>query len=277
MARARNIKPGFFKNEDLAECSPWARLCFAGLWILADRSGRLQDRPRKIKGELFAFDSIEVEPLLVELHRRGFIDRYVADNVAVIQVVTFEKHQNPHHREVDSVLPTNESPGLFDDANPVQPRADHRSEVGKAQGLPGIETPRSDLARGSSRAESSNLIPDSGSLIPDPGILATAPTVAATACMAMKRAGLSSVNPAHPKLAALLVAGITLDELVDAARDAVDREKGFAYALATAEGRRRDAKTAPLPPAKVAAAQRGPTAADVRALLTGNSGETIDG
>jgi len=35
--RARNIKPGFFSNEDLAECSPWSRLCFAGLWLLADR------------------------------------------------------------------------------------------------------------------------------------------------------------------------------------------------------------------------------------------------
>jgi hypothetical protein len=277
MARARNIKPGFFKNEDLAECSPWARLCFAGLWILADRSGRLQDRPRKIKGELFAFDSIEVEPLLVELHRRGFIDRYVADNVAVIQVVTFEKHQNPHHREVDSVLPTNESPGLFDDASQVVPRAEQRSEPGKAQGLPGIETQRSDLARGSSRAESSNLIPDSGSLIPDPGILATAPTAAATACMAMKRAGLSSVNPAHPKLVALLGAGITLDELVDAARDAVEREKGFPYALATAEGRRRDSKTAPLPPRTNSADQRAATTAAAKALLGFGGQETVDG
>jgi hypothetical protein len=95
--------------------------------------------------------------------------------------------------------------------------------------------------------------------------------------MAMKRAGLSSVNPAHPKLVALLSAGITVDELVEAARDAVDREKGFPYALATAEGRRRDAKTAPLPPAKGTSAHRGPTAADVRALLTSNGRETIDG
>jgi len=93
----------------------------------------------------------------------------------------------------------------------------------------------------------------------------------------MKAAKLSDVNPAHPKLLALLDAGITLDELADAARDAVDRGKGFAYALATAEGRRRDAKTAPLPPGKRAGAQRGPTGADVRALLTGNAGETIDG
>ena len=65
--RARNIKPGFFKNEDLAECSPWARLCFAGLWTLADRDGRLEDRPKRIKAELFAFDAVDVDPLLGEL------------------------------------------------------------------------------------------------------------------------------------------------------------------------------------------------------------------
>lgn len=65
----------------------------------------------------------------------------------------------------------------------------------------------------------------------------------------MKAAGMQSVNPANPKLTALLDAGITLDELSSAAADAVQRGKPFAYALASAEGRRRDAATAPLPPA----------------------------
>ncbi len=64
----------------------------------------------------------------------------------------------------------------------------------------------------------------------------------------MRAAGLAETNPAHPKLLALLQAGVTVDELADAARTAVASSKGFAYALATAEGRRRDAaKVAPLP------------------------------
>ena len=65
----------------------------------------------------------------------------------------------------------------------------------------------------------------------------------------MRSAGLQDVNPSHPKLLALLTAGITQDELVSAAADAVGKGKsnGFAYALATAEGRRRDAATTPLP------------------------------
>jgi len=105
MARARNIKPGFFINEDLAECSPWARLCFIGLWMLADREGRLQDRPKRIKGELFPYESFEVEPLLQELARYGFIDRYEVNGVRVIAIPTFSEHQNPHKNEKPSELP----------------------------------------------------------------------------------------------------------------------------------------------------------------------------
>lgn len=104
MARARNIKPGFFKNEDLAECSPWARLCFAGLWVLADRDGRLEDRPKRIKGELFPFDAVEVDPLLDELERFKFIVRYDAGDMRAIQILEFKKHQTPHYSEKPSVI-----------------------------------------------------------------------------------------------------------------------------------------------------------------------------
>jgi hypothetical protein len=109
MARARNIKPGFFKNEDLAECSPWARLCFAGLWTLADREGRLEDRPKRIKGELFPYDSIEVEPLLQELERFKFIVRYETEGMKAIQIAEFKRHQSPHYSESQSVI---KPPGL---------------------------------------------------------------------------------------------------------------------------------------------------------------------
>lgn len=116
MARARNIKPGFFKNEDLAECTPWARLCFAGLWTLADRKGRLEDRPKRIKGELFPFDTVDVEPLLQELVRFKFIVRYEIDGFKAIQILEFAKHQSPHYSEIKSVIkPPNFQGGLFDD------------------------------------------------------------------------------------------------------------------------------------------------------------------
>lgn len=79
--------------------------------------------------------------------------------------------------------------------------------------------------------------------------LASACTPAGEACRAMRQAGLADVNPSHPTLAALLTAGVTVPELADAASTAAAAGKGFAYALATAEGRRRDAaKVVPLPP-----------------------------
>lgn len=175
MARARNLKPGFFKNEDLAECTPWARLCFAGLWTLADREGRLEDRPKRIKGELFAFDNVDVEPLLAELERHHFILRYEAqDGRGLIQVLKFLDHQNPHHREPPSDLPPPQSPGLLHDANIPKPQAEGAFEGMKASGQPeaspGLDPPKNDLAtgsslpveRGGSRAESGTLNPDHG-------------------------------------------------------------------------------------------------------------------
>ena len=71
--RARDIKPGFFKNDQLAECSMAARLLFPGLWMLADREGRIENRPRKIKAEIFPFDDMDVAELLSELEKAGLI------------------------------------------------------------------------------------------------------------------------------------------------------------------------------------------------------------
>lgn len=68
-------------------------------------------------------------------------------------------------------------------------------------------------------------------------------------CKAMRAAGLADVSPSHPKLLALLAAGITAGELVDAAIEAVKRKKPFSYALSVAEGRRRDSAVEALPSA----------------------------
>jgi len=105
MARSRNIKPGFFKNETLAECSPLARLLFAGLWCLADRAGRLEDRPKRIRAEILPYDDGSIEEMLDELHLAGFIVRYTVGEQRFIQVVNFSKHQNPHCKETQSTIP----------------------------------------------------------------------------------------------------------------------------------------------------------------------------
>lgn len=93
MARIRTIKPSFFKNEELAELPMTARILFIGLWVLADKEGRLEDRPKRIKAELFPYDNMDVDDLLSRLQTAGFINRYGFGDLKVIQILTFTKHQ----------------------------------------------------------------------------------------------------------------------------------------------------------------------------------------
>lgn len=111
MARSRQLKPDFFADEDLSTRSHAARLLFQGLWTLADREGRLEDRPLKIKAALFPYEAVDVEALLAELARPKqyapgmFIVRYEVEGRKYIQVCNFTRHQNCHPREQPSTLP----------------------------------------------------------------------------------------------------------------------------------------------------------------------------
>jgi hypothetical protein len=103
--RARNIKPGFFRDEQLLQVPPLGRLLFAGLWCLADREGRLLDRPAQIKWDILPADDCDVNALLAELTMRGFIRRYTADGTRYIEVTRFLAHQRPHYKEKASIIP----------------------------------------------------------------------------------------------------------------------------------------------------------------------------
>lgn len=154
MARARNIKPGFFYNEELVELPFHTRLLFIGLWTLCDRAGRMEDRPKRIKMALFPADDFSIEESLCELAERGFLLRYEVDGNRYIQVVSFEKHQNPHKEEKASTIP----PPCQHGASTVQAPEEHGADDEAA--------PEQHCAN---RADS--LIPDS--LIPDSPIADT--------------------------------------------------------------------------------------------------------
>lgn len=109
--RARGLKPAFFKNELLATSDPLYAWIFQGLWCLADRAGRLEDRPRRIHLEVNPGRAFEgTDEALKWLDENEFIERYEAAGVQCIQVVNFEKHQYPHVREPDSKLPERPEP-----------------------------------------------------------------------------------------------------------------------------------------------------------------------
>ncbi|BCS87349.1 hypothetical protein [Pseudodesulfovibrio sediminis] len=123
--RARNIKPGFFTNEELVECTPWARLCFIGLWSMADRCGRLEDRPKQIKMKIFPADSIDTLELLDELCGHELVVRYEVDGRQYLYIPGFEKHQTPHYKEQEKYPACPGFNGNGGGANPG-PKPDHR-------------------------------------------------------------------------------------------------------------------------------------------------------
>lgn len=105
MSRIRTIKPEQPKDEGLAALSIPTRYLFAFLPCLADRKGRLEDRPRVIKLEIFPWDEVDVDKILADLSPK-FILRYESAGKRYIQIKTFEKHQRPHPKEADSIIPS---------------------------------------------------------------------------------------------------------------------------------------------------------------------------
>ncbi len=126
MARARNIKPGYFTNDDLGECDPLARILFAGLWCWADREGRLEDRPKKIKAEILPYDRCDVDKLLSQLADRKFINRYGREGSKYIQISNFQRHQNPHVKEQASSIPPPENTGPAQGKNSAGPKKNRK-------------------------------------------------------------------------------------------------------------------------------------------------------
>jgi len=127
------LKPGFFENEKLASLPAHARLLFAGLWIHADREGRLRDRPAVLHGLIFPHeDDIPVPALLDRLTSLQFIQRYRAGGASYIQVRNWHKHQHPHPREIASIIPPFKRARAV--AEPLQSRATGKTSAGHIAG-----------------------------------------------------------------------------------------------------------------------------------------------
>jgi hypothetical protein len=107
--RARNLKPGFFKNDLLSECDPLARILFAGLWCMADREGRMECHPKRIKAEVLPYDTCDVTKLLDQLRMKGFVVVYRYEDENYIEIPTFSQHQNCHIKEAASTIPAPDS------------------------------------------------------------------------------------------------------------------------------------------------------------------------
>jgi uncharacterized protein YdaU (DUF1376 family) len=67
------------------------------------------------------------------------------------------------------------------------------------------------------------------------------PSAAGDTCKALKRHGITSVNPHHPDLVALLGAGVSSAEIVAVAQEPKAKGKPMAWVLAAVRNRRKDA------------------------------------
>jgi hypothetical protein len=107
MARCRNLKPSFFTNELLGELPALTRLLFEGLWCYADREGRLEDRPKRLKMQILPYDDHDVDAALAALASGDdpFLIRYEVNGGRYIQIVKFLDNQTPHYTEKPSVIP----------------------------------------------------------------------------------------------------------------------------------------------------------------------------
>jgi len=120
--RGRDIKPGFFISDELAEVSIPARLLFIGLWTLADREGRVELRPRKLKAQLFPFDDAvtveSIEEMIGQLAsaRGRFLLVYEQEDQRFLSIRTFKKHQHIHPNEKASDIP---APPESDECGPA--------------------------------------------------------------------------------------------------------------------------------------------------------------
>lgn len=93
MARIRTIKPDFWTDETLTECSLSARLLFIGTWNFADDRGNLENSHKQLKMKIFPADNVDCKPLLQELITHGLLTEYSVSGNSYLNIKGFIKHQ----------------------------------------------------------------------------------------------------------------------------------------------------------------------------------------
>jgi len=106
--KARNLKPGAFKNEILGTGPVQALPFFLALSLQVDSVGIVEDRPLRLWAEAFPYRHWgEADDLLAFLAETGMIVRYTSsEGQRLIYLPTFLKHQRPHKDEKPSLYLT---------------------------------------------------------------------------------------------------------------------------------------------------------------------------
>lgn len=135
MARIRTVKPEFWTDERLTECSLSARLMFIGMLNFADDNGNMPNSPKRLKMQIFPADSIDTAPLLLELLTHGLLIEYSVNGEKYLHIKGFRKHQ-VINRPSKSDIPT---PNFNEDSvNTHGGLSDGKEGKGKERNTPSI-------------------------------------------------------------------------------------------------------------------------------------------
>jgi hypothetical protein len=143
MARIRTIKPDFWTDEKLTECSLSARLLFIGTLNFADDNGNLQASAKKLKMQIFPADNIDCQPLLDELLTHGILIEYSVNGEKFLNIKNFKKHQvinRPSKSNIPQPIGSEDSVSAPEELN------DGREGKGKE-----IEKPKTNVRTSSAR------------------------------------------------------------------------------------------------------------------------------
>jgi hypothetical protein len=107
MPRIRNIKPEFFRHEDLQDleakhAGKYPMFVYEALWNQCDKQGVFLWKPRVLKLDILPFLPFEMEDTLQILSDAGYIKRYTVDGKEYGIIPTFVKHQTISKGEQDN-------------------------------------------------------------------------------------------------------------------------------------------------------------------------------
>lgn len=99
IVRIRNIKPEFWRSDDITALSLADRLLFIGLWSYVDDNGVGIDDHRRVAADLFAFEEDQnairefVREGLMRLSAGPLLTRYEVDGRRYLHINSWDKHQ----------------------------------------------------------------------------------------------------------------------------------------------------------------------------------------
>jgi len=131
MARIRTVKPEFFQQEELAYCSPHARLLAIAVLQLCDANGVFRLVPMQVHAHAFPWEAeVNIRALIGELEKVGYLETYTVDGKEYGYVDGFRRHQRLTGKEA-------QTGGYYPLKNEQSQEDKHRENTGVSQGSTG--------------------------------------------------------------------------------------------------------------------------------------------